>query len=97
MNSSNTLKYAQKANELAKEISQLVNEVTRTSNQSDHLQQDSIFSLSKKLTVMRIYLNDMVNELQWRYEVKTALKREIDKVLWIGIGAALGGFLMHLI
>jgi len=41
--------------------------------------------------VMRVYLNDVVNELQWRYEIKMQLKREIDRVVWIGVGMILCG------
>ena len=95
MNSSDTLKCAQKARQLVEEITQLVDKITSTKNHDDYAASATTRSLGEKLVKARVYVSELVNELKWRDEISKRFNQEIDRVVCIGIGIILCGLLIH--
>ncbi len=91
MNSSDTLKCAQEASQLIEEVSQMMNKIISSEDHDTYVMPTTTCSLGEKLIKIRVYLNELVNELKWRHEVSTIIKREIDRALWLIMGMVLGG------
>ena len=95
MNSSDTLKCAEEANQLVEEISQLVNKITNTKIHDDYTAFTTTHFLKEKLVKMQVYVGELVNELTWRDMVSKKVKQEIDRTVYLIIGMVMGGVLLH--
>lgn len=97
MNSSDTLKCAQEASQLVKEITQLVDKMTSKKSHDDYAASTTTRSLGEKLVKVRVYVSELVNELKWRDEISKRFKQEIDRAGYLVIGMILEGVLLHFI
>ena len=97
MNSSDTLKCAEEANQLVEEITQLVGKMTSAKSHDDYAASATTRSLGEQLVKVRVYVSELVNELKWRDEVSKRFKQEVNRAVWIVIGMVIGGVLMHLL
>ncbi|MCD6040110.1 MAG: hypothetical protein K0S27_1510 [Gammaproteobacteria bacterium] len=95
MNSSDTLKCAEKASELVEEISRLVDEITSAKTNDDHAMSTTTRSLGEKLVKIRVYIGELVAELKWREEVSKRWKREMDRMMCVVIGMVICGIWLH--
>ncbi len=86
-----TLACVQNAQQLHNEIV-CINEAL-TKKVCDYPEHEQLCSIREKLSIMKVYLDEAEDNLQWSDEIKSRLKRDATLLPWVVVGTFLGAFL----
>lgn len=86
MSSETILKYIRQANQLTNEMTDLSKNVKSASTPNRFEWNDDAHKLQTKLVSLKVYLNEVVSELEWAQSIKTRVRKELANMLFFMAG-----------
>jgi len=95
MTANPTLEHVRQVKKIAGDLSYLAKEIFSDSidkrdYQHNNLGYKRISSLREQLISMHVYLDDVLDRLEWRHYVLARLKKELGIAAWILLGIMIG-------
>ncbi|HVV67823.1 MAG TPA: hypothetical protein VHE99_02125 [Gammaproteobacteria bacterium] len=91
MSANQTLMCVQNAQQLHADILHLNEALAK--KVCDYPEHEQLCSIREKLSIMKVYLDEALDDLQSRQEIKARFKHEAALFPWVVIGTFLGAFL----
>ncbi len=86
------------ANDLNYSAEILFKDHIRDKNDSkDNLLYSKFSLFNRQLITLHAYLDDLLEQLEWRHQFRRKLKRELGNMSWFVVGAFLGMLLFNLL